>query len=43
MDEEEREKVFLQEQIIKARNESKRIKLKLSQASQDYDELYAEA
>lgn len=40
VDEEEREKVFLQEQIIKQRNESKKIKSKLHSATLEYDILY---
>ncbi len=40
VDEEDRDKVFLQEQIIKCRNESTKIKQKLAKASQEYDVLY---
>lgn len=43
VDEEEREKVFLQEQIIKQRNESKKMKQQLHQATLEYDVLYSQA
>lgn len=43
VDEEEREKVFLQEQIIKQRNESKKLKQNLHQATMEYDALYQQA
>ena len=38
--EEEREKVFLQRQVIKARNDSKRVKENLQRSTHEYDELY---
>lgn len=41
--EEEREKVFLQRQVIKARNDSKRVKENLQRATHEYDELYVQA
>ena len=43
VDEKERDKVFLQEQLIKARNESNRIKGQLYKSSQRYDSLYVQA
>ena len=43
MDEQDRDKVFLQEQILKARNESQKIKHKLATASREYDVLYLQA
>ncbi len=43
MDSEEREKVFLQEQVMKVRNESKKIKDKLATTCDEYNSLYTEA
>lgn len=40
VDEEEREKIFLKEQIQKVKLESRKIKLKLQKVSEEYDELY---
>ena len=42
-DEEKREKTFLQQQVQKARNESKKIKEKLQLASENYDDVYSQA
>ena len=43
VDEEEREKIFLKEQIQKVKLESRKIKLKLQKVSEEYDELYTQA
>jgi len=43
VDENEREKKFLAEQVLKAQRESKRIKAKLSNATSEYDVLYLQA
>ena len=42
-DEEKREKIFLQQQVQRARNESKKIKQKLQVSSEEYDDLYSQA